>query len=620
MVIARLQTLLTVANPKSKFPRQFWLCLSLVFAAFYGWQVLQQAFSSEYVASDDARQHVFWMQRFLDPELFPNDLIADYFQSVAPVGYSTFYRIFAAFGIEPLLLSKVLPFVLGIVSAGYCFVLCLEIFPVPAAGFMASLLFQQNLWMWDDLASATPRAFLHPIFLAFLYYFVRKSLVPCLLSIALLGGFYPQYVLVATGVCLLSLLTGEQGKVKWCIDRREWQFYLSCLAVSFLVLLTYALKSSDFGPTITVADAKQFPEFLPGGRSIFFTEDWGRYWITGERSGIQPSLDPPLLCAGLLFPLIRKFRGCFSLIQHHESNVLVLLNLTISAFFWFFTAHALLFKLHLPGRYTHHSLRVVLSISAAIVLTNFLNSIFEWVDQKAVSIRSSTEVKSSITPINKRRTEVKIPFLKREFGRSETLHKWRNYRVLSLMLPLLVFAYLIGYPTTLTNYPKTNYEKIGKYPELYQFFETQPKDLQIASLSLEASNIPTFSHRSILAGYEYAIPYHLGYYNQFRDRTFAMIRAQYTPNLTELKKFIQQYDIDFWVIDDRAFSLDYLQTNPWISQYREILAPIKKNLNQKQIPALEGLTRQCTSHRFGNILVVPTTCILEASKVYNFLK
>ena len=50
---------------------------------------------------DDARQHVFWMQRFIDSELFPHDLIADYFQSVAPTGYTTLYRIAAALGSIP---------------------------------------------------------------------------------------------------------------------------------------------------------------------------------------------------------------------------------------------------------------------------------------------------------------------------------------------------------------------------------------------------------------------------------------------------------------------------------------------------------------------------------------
>ena len=84
----------------------FWLGLSLAFGLVYGMLVWQQAFAGEYVVQDDARQHVFWMQRFRDPDLFPNDLIADYFQSVAPVGYTWFYKIAALLGINPLLLSN----------------------------------------------------------------------------------------------------------------------------------------------------------------------------------------------------------------------------------------------------------------------------------------------------------------------------------------------------------------------------------------------------------------------------------------------------------------------------------------------------------------------------------
>ncbi|HIK33687.1 MAG TPA: hypothetical protein IGS17_18555 [Oscillatoriales cyanobacterium M59_W2019_021] len=581
MFIVRLQTFLTAANPKSKFPRQFWLGLSLAFAVFYGWQVLQQAFSSEYVASDDARQHVFWMQRFLDPQLFPNDLIADYFQSVAPIGFSTFYHFFATLGIEPLLLSKILPIVLGIVATGYCFALCLEIFPVPAAGFIASLLFQQNLWMWDDLASATPRAFLHPIFLAFLYYFVRKSLVPCLVAIALLGGFYPQYVLVASGVIFLSLFSWEKGRIKWCGGLRDLRFYFSCLTVAFLVILAYALKSSEFAPTITAAEAKRLPEFLPGGRARFFEEDFGRFWLTGERSGIQPTLDPPLLCAGLLLPFILGLGRFFQSVRYIKPSIHVLRNLFISGFFWFFTAHTLLFKLHLPGRYTHHSLRVVLSISAAIALVVLFDTLLEWVKSRSC-----------------------------------------GYQLGSVCVLLFTFGYLFGYPASLSDYPRTNYEQIGNYPELYQFFERQPQEIKIASLSVEASNIPLFSHRSILSGYEYAIPYHLGYYDQFRERTFATIEAQYTPDLDKLKLFIRKYRVNFWVLDDRAFEVDYLKENPWIGQYRSDLADIKKILKRKtkEIPALEALTQQCTSDRFGNILIVPSSCILKADKAYNFLK
>ena len=75
----------------------------------------------EYVCQDDAREYVFWMQRFIDPELLPDDLIADYFQSITPSGYAALYQLMASFGITPLLLSKILPIFLGLIITIYVF-------------------------------------------------------------------------------------------------------------------------------------------------------------------------------------------------------------------------------------------------------------------------------------------------------------------------------------------------------------------------------------------------------------------------------------------------------------------------------------------------------------------
>ncbi|HBE51142.1 MAG TPA: hypothetical protein DDW76_20800, partial [Cyanobacteria bacterium UBA11369] len=94
----------------------FWFILSLSLAVVYSIPALREAFSGEFVVQDDARQHVFWMQRFVDSQLFPKDLMADYFQSVAPAGYTWVYRLMAIVGIEPLLLHKLLPPVLGAIA------------------------------------------------------------------------------------------------------------------------------------------------------------------------------------------------------------------------------------------------------------------------------------------------------------------------------------------------------------------------------------------------------------------------------------------------------------------------------------------------------------------------
>ena len=114
------------ASPRA---RAVWLSLALLIAASYGAMALLPAFSNEYLVQDDARQHVVWMQRFVDPELFPNDLISDYYQSVAPYGYSTLYWLAAAAGVNPLVFNKLLPGLLGLGTTAYAYALAIRVFP-----------------------------------------------------------------------------------------------------------------------------------------------------------------------------------------------------------------------------------------------------------------------------------------------------------------------------------------------------------------------------------------------------------------------------------------------------------------------------------------------------------
>ena len=271
MLIARLHHTLT--KPLSKSPPsqvRFWLGMSLMITLIYGFLGLQQAFSGEYVVQDDARQHVFWMQRFLDPDLFPQDWIANYFQSVAPTGYTNLYRAAANLGVSPLVFNKFLPTILALLTTCYGFGVCLKLFPLPAAGFTATLFLNQLLWSKDDLISATPRAFFYPLFLAFLYYVLRRSLWPCLITIVLQSLFYPQTALLSSAILCVRLLDWKQGKLRLSSERQDYQFAIAGLSLTLLMLIPYALTASEFGPIVTLAEAKQMPEFDSDGRSSFF--------------------------------------------------------------------------------------------------------------------------------------------------------------------------------------------------------------------------------------------------------------------------------------------------------------------------------------------------------------
>lgn len=560
-------------SPPAKNTRRitFWLGLSLAVAAIYGFQSLQYAFSSLYIVQDDARQHVFWMRRFLDPGLFPNDLIADYFQSVAPIGHTTLYRLMAGIGVAPLMLNKVLPLVLGLITTGYCFGVSMQLLPVPAGAFLATLMLNQSLWLEDDLVSATPRAFFYPLFLAFLYYLLRRSLLLVTVAIALEGLFYPPAALLSVTILTLRLWQwqGLFPRLRLSRQRSDYWFWGTGLVVAVLVLLPYALVPNPFGPVVTVAQAKMQPEFLQVGgvygRAFFFHENPLIYWLFGPRTGMLFFL-PPLIWAAFALPLWLRHPSRFPLASQVRGADL-LTQILLASLGLFFLAHVFLFHLHFPNRYTYHSLRVLAALAAGIAWTLWLG------------LRSK-QIQSGLT----------------------------GQQFLSLGLTVLLATVLAIAPAFPQLTLPEQIQVVGDQPQLYKFLLQQPKDTLVASVSEEVNNLPSFAARSILVGREYALPYHTRYYAQIRQRTIDLIQAQYSPNLVQVQRFIQKYDVDFFLLDASAFMPGYLMESKWLNQFQPATQEALARL-QRGEPALSKLLDRCSALTTERLVLVQAKCI-----------
>ncbi|MFE1746613.1 hypothetical protein [Coleofasciculus sp. H7-2] len=554
----------------------FWFTLSLTFALIYSLLGLKQAFSSSYVVQDDARVYVFWMQRFVDSDLFPNDFIADYFQSITPSGYAAFYRLIASVGIEPLGLSKLLPVFLTLLTTVCCFAVCMEIFPVPTAGFISTLLLNQNLSMRDDLVSSTPRSFIFLFFLAFLYYLLRRSLFLCLGAIALSGFFYPPLLFILAGILILRLGRWDGQQLRLSKNRLDYLFGATGLGLCLVVLLPYALKSSEFGSVIAGMELRSLPAFSQTGRIPFFDNNnplW--FWLFGQHSGLLPNVfEHPLSLMGLLLPILMRYPDKFPLIRQVTSNVIILPQIALGSFGIFVAAHAMLYKLFAPARYTRYSLKLVMILSAGIVLLALLDAAFQWARQPD-----------------------KL-FVQRQF--------------IAFGLTTLLGTILVFYPYLLKEFPTSNYV-VGKAPALYEFFQEQPKNILIASLSEEVDNLPTFSDRSILVGWEYAIPYHVEYERQIRQRATDLIHTQYTPDLAEIKNFIQVYGVDFFLLDRAAFTPKYITSNPWFIQWQPLAKEVLGMLERGSIPAMSGLMQRCSVLETGELVVLEAKCMIKAT-------
>ncbi|BAU66854.1 hypothetical protein STA3757_42600 [Stanieria sp. NIES-3757] len=546
---------------KSKY--NFWFALSIATAILFSLSGLKLTFQSPYIIQDDARQHIFWMQQFSDPELFSGDLIADYFKSVAPWGFTNLYKLINGLGIDIFFFNKISPLLIGVVTSIYCFLVCLEIFPVPLAGFLASLLLNQNLWMLDDLSSGTPRAFFYPLFLAFIYYLLKKSLLLCLLTIVLQGLFYPQTVLLSAIVLIIKFITENNKRL----------LYLFGLVAAGVILLIYSLKTSEFGNVINISEAKLLPEFYAEGRNTFFLDNPVAFWLSAQRSGFFPrEWQYVLLCSfGLILPWLRLFPNRFPLVTKINSNFRIIWQVFLAALVMFGLAHLFLFKLHLPSRYSQHTLRILIALIDGITVAILLNSFRSWFEQK--------------------------------FTQSQPLIK-------NLISVLLISLFL--YPTyAVQAYPYRLGYVEGKEVKLYQFLQQQPKDSLITTLSSEADFVPTFAKRKVLVSQEYAIPYHLDYYQQIRQRVKDLIKAQYSQDLTEIQNFINQYQINFWLIDRNAFQVEYLNNNLWLKQFQPEFNNAISIVKQEQGLVLAKLGNECNIFPNSEFKILPASCIKD---------
>ncbi len=532
---------------------RFWLATSIAVAILFSLlSGLGLAFETAYTIQDDARQHVFWLQRLNDPTLFNHDLIADYFSSVAPAGYKFIYWLANSWGLEPFLFNKIIPTLLGIGNTIYLFLVTVEIFPVPLAGFLASLLLNQNLWMLDDLSSGTPRAFFYLVFLGFIYYLLRQSLFPYLLFIILQGLFYPVTVLISAGVLVINLITQKKGRY----------FYLVGLLLAIAILAIYKLQMAEFNQVISLATARQLPEFYPGGRSSFFLNNPFAFWLTGRRSGFFPfEWQYFLLCLlVLLVPNTIRHPRRFPLVRQIKPQVRIIWQILLASSVLFFLAHLLLFKLHLPSRYSQHSWRIVIALVDGIAIAILFDRIKDKIYKPLIMA-------------------IAICFL-----------LYPTYAVQS-------YPYRLGYVN-------------GNAPELYQFLQQQSKDIMIATLSEEGDFIPSLAQRSVLVAAEYSIPYHWDYYQLIRQRIQDLIKAQYSTDLIEISDFVQKYQIDLWLLDKNAFTVNYFADNSWLGFQPEIHQAI--SLLQTQKPVIFTQIDRCSVFQTANHNLLDAQCLLNS--------
>jgi hypothetical protein len=553
----------------------FWMGISLLVALYYGFCFYYLVFNQEYIIQDDARQHVVWLQRFVDADLFPADLIANYFFGLAPIGFKWFYLLLAKLGLEPLLIAKLVPPVLATITTIYIYLFTLQIFPQPLAGCISSILINQLLWLNDDLVSATPRAFIYPLFAAFLYYLSLDSLILCGILMLLQGLFYPHILLVEMAILSLGLIRGK-FMINLTNQKQPYIWWITGFIITAIALYPLTQKPAELATTVTAAQMRQMPEFNLGGRSPFFGVGWLKYWFSGS-SGLALPLFPTIVWTGLALPWLLTKRILGTQLITNKINILT--RVIIASLLMFTLAHLLLPKLHLPSRYTYHTIQFVLAVSTGIVLTIWIDIARKWLKNK------------------------------RQFNPVE------KAKIVLVTLFSLTVIIVPGIPYISVTWFQA--WQIGTVPEIYQYLAQQPKDILVASLSTEVNNIPAFTQRSILVGDEFAMAYHPAYHQQIQQRTVDLLQAQYSAELKVLQSFIRQYNVDYLLLDDHAFDADYLANKGWLinSSWSEQTQKAIAQLKSKYPPALKQTVPACSVVSSKTLKLLKSSCILQSFSV-----
>ena len=547
-----------------------WFVAAMAYAVFCSLLALQQSFSAPFVVQDDARQHVTWFLRFTDPGLFPNDLLADYFQSLAPAGYRALYRLLAWLHLDAITASKLLPGVLAVISGAYCFGLCRQMARAPQAAFFATVILMQSLWMNKDLSSATPRAFLYPLFVAFLYYAARRSRPGAAVTILLQGLFYPPIVLVSAGALVLSFFRIEARRLRVAREPRELVTLALVLAIAGCTLALYSFTSARYGPLISLERAQGLADFHHGGRIPIFGNGAWYNWVKGT-GGIHFPTRPYLLWFGLLIPFMGR-RSPFSAVQPWQAAVGLLPRVALVSLALFVAARLCLFHLYLPSRYTQHTARIVLSLAAGIALSGLLEWLLGWAKQH---------------------------------GPAGRIFLWAG-----ALAAAVLFGGVLGYPAFLRTFPMPGY-MVGRNEALYTFLAQQPKETMIASLAEEANNLPSFARRSTLVGREFAAPFHVKYYDAFQQRVSDLLEAQYTEDPVALRRFIERYHVSWFLLERQAYKPGYLRRNNLARTFTAQTEEVAKARAAGARPILAAHMREGVAFANGNLILIDASAILR---------
>ncbi|MHC1713192.1 MAG: hypothetical protein AB9872_13675 [Solidesulfovibrio sp.] len=348
----------------------------LVFAVAH-----RHGFLSAYVINDDVRQQLYWMARWLDPALYPPDLLGDYAAGYVPVGVKALYfSAVRGLGIDPILFSRLL-------SGGLFLVLGLSLFGLGVAlegrtlGYFAVATSWLLPFFLKNISGGLSRSFAAPLLALFLLAWMRKSDRGMAVILILQAIFIPYIAVVSAGcACLDALLARLTDRAGAPFPARPWHALALVAAAGMVWSFNHALRASGFGPLVGGDLLATWPEFTTAGRlelyplpNPFFDliywpfESFGLFLEIGLVAGIVS------LVVLLPFVIVGARRTPWKRLAAKAQPPAMLLAGSLGLYV---LARAIALQLFVPDRYISYTINLLYALLLAIILRHALGSFF----------------------------------------------------------------------------------------------------------------------------------------------------------------------------------------------------------------------------------------------------
>ena len=496
-----------------------WTLVALATFLLFAW-AHRTAFFDAYVINDDVRQQLFWMQRWLDPALYPRDLLGDYSRLYVPWGVQGVYRL-AAFIISPLAFSKLLGGLLYTAMGALVYASGAR-----AGGRRLGLCCVSAFWFMPfflhSMSGGLARAFAGPLLVLFLFGWLSRSrwIVAC--ALALQSLFIPYIFVLCTAMAGLGWLAWRFRLSGPPPFLKHWADFL-VLGCACGLLLGWHMQMGEagFGPLPWQAEMVGRPEFSEAGRypilpvPSLLHELFVRPWES--LLDFRYEFDPlGFFWLALLVPFTayNAIRAPWGVWRAHRQPALCL---AAASLILYFAARLVLFKLFLPSRYLEYSVNVGYCFLLGTCLFGLI----------ARNRRPERMLALAVT-------------LVALFGAvrlsGEGLHDYSGDRAVC------------------------EYIKSGT-----------PKDALVAGHPYQMDNVLTFGGRDVFASYELAHPWNLGYWARLKPRLESLFAAYYSDDPTVVAAFCRKNGIDYLVVDDRFFSRAYLDGKPFFAPFADLI-------------------------------------------------